>query len=78
MTKSRVRPQLNQCYSLSRCDSPNTERQGVEVRAESFNLPNLVSPLADANTGRISSPLFGKITVADDPRNMLFALNYIF
>jgi hypothetical protein len=55
-----------------------TERQGLEVRAESFNLPNLVNPTADASTGTITSPLFGKITSAGDPRIMQFALKYIF
>jgi hypothetical protein len=54
------------------------DRQNVELRAEAFNLPNLVNPMADANTGTISSPLFGKITAAGDPRILQFALKYVF
>jgi hypothetical protein len=55
-----------------------TEKQGLEVRAESFNLPNLVNPTANAATGTLSSPLFGRITTAADPRIMQFALKYVF
>jgi hypothetical protein len=57
---------------------PVTERQSVEVRAETFNLPNLVNPTATALTGTISSPQFGKITSAADPRILQFALKYVF
>ena len=49
----------------------------MEMR-EAFNLPNLVNPMADATTGTISSPLFGKITAAGDPRILQFALKYAF
>ena len=64
------------------------EKQTIEVRAEAFNLPNLVNfgqPNASAN-----SSLFGKITntvqngvsastsAAGDPRILQFALKYIF
>ena len=54
------------------------ERQGLEVRAESFNLPNLVNPTATALTGNITSPQFGRITSAADPRILQFALKYMF
>jgi hypothetical protein len=55
-----------------------TERQNIELRGEAFNLPNIVNPAANAVTGTISSPLFGKITGANDPRILQFALKYVF
>jgi hypothetical protein len=52
------------------------ERQNVELRAEAFNLPNLVNP--DPPNGSFASPLFGKVTSAGDPRILQFALKYVF
>ena len=63
--------------ALSRKFAVN-DRQNLELRAEAFNLPNLVNPMADANTGTITSPLFGKISAAGDPRILQFALKYAF
>ena len=62
--------------------------QTVEVRAEAFNLPNLVN-FGQPNAS-LNSSLFGKITntvqngvsastsAAGDPRILQFALKYIF
>jgi hypothetical protein len=52
------------------------EAQRLEVRVESFNLPNLFqkgTPVTNLN-----SPTFGRILSAGDPRIMQFALKYIF
>jgi hypothetical protein len=52
------------------------EAQKVEFRAEAFNLTNkfiMTDPTVDLN-----SNLFGKVTVARDPRIMQFALKYLF
>jgi Carboxypeptidase regulatory-like domain len=52
------------------------ENQALEFRAEVFNLPNHVNwnnPISS-----MSSPTFGQVTSAADPRIMQFALKYIF
>jgi hypothetical protein len=52
------------------------ESQKIEFRAEAFNLTNslrLNDPITD-----FGSTLFGKVTVAKDPRIMQFALKYVF
>jgi hypothetical protein len=55
---------------------PITERQKIEFRAEAFNALNHTEPNDPNST--LSSPLFGKITSAADPRIMQFALKYVF
>jgi hypothetical protein len=53
-----------------------SEAQRLEVRVESFNLPNLFqkgNPVTNFN-----SPTFGRILSAGDPRIMQFALKYVF
>ena len=52
------------------------EGQNIELRAEAFNLPNLVN--LDRPEGSLTSPLFGKVTTAGDPRILQFALKYVF
>ena len=70
--------------SLVRSFQPH-EAQRVELRVEAFNLTNsfrMTDPIGSSGnpggTVAINSPLFGKITVAQDPRIMQFALKYIF
>src|SRR5262249_54436462 len=50
------------------------EAQNLEVRFEAFNVLNHFR-MNDPTTS-ISSPLFGKVTTAQDPRIMQFALKY--
>jgi len=52
------------------------EKQSVEFRVESFNLPNHVNPI-NPNTV-LSNNTFGKILNANDPRIMQLALKYVF
>ena len=52
------------------------EGQSLEFRAESFNLPNHLNPLDP--TSVLTSPNFGKIQSAADPRIMQLALKYVF
>jgi len=52
------------------------EKQSVEFRVESFNLPNHVNPI-NPNTV-LSNSTFGKILNANDPRIMQLALKYVF
>ncbi len=55
---------------------PGWEAQRIDFRAEFFNLmnrPNLGGPASAVN-----SPIFGRITAANDPRILQFALKYSF
>ena len=52
------------------------ENHSIEVRAESFNLPNHVNPNNPNTTWNNS--LFGKITTVGDPRIIQLALKYAF
>ena len=52
------------------------ERQSIEFRAESFNLPNHVNPNNPVTT--LNNQNFGKILSAGDPRIMQLALKYLF
>jgi hypothetical protein len=52
------------------------EAQRLELRAEAFNLTNSV--ILNAPQTRFESGNFGKITSAQDPRIMQFALKYFF
>jgi hypothetical protein len=52
------------------------EAQSIQVRGETFNLPNHLNP-GPPITG-LSSTNFGQITTAADPRIMQFALKYVF
>jgi hypothetical protein len=57
-----------------------TERQHIEVRAEAFNLPNIVNYMninAQPNA-TLTSSLYGKLTAAQDPRILQFAMKYVF
>jgi hypothetical protein len=58
------------------------ENQNLEVRAEAFNLPNTVNYITGTTQnpamGTLSSPQFGRITQAYDPRILQFALKYTF
>src|SRR5579871_6807768 len=54
------------------------EKQHIEVRAEAFNLPNFVNYLNNGINVTLTSSLFGKLTPADDPRILQFALKYVF
>jgi hypothetical protein len=59
------------------------ENQTLQFRAEAFNLPNHLNPTADttANTPpftTLTSPTFGRLTSAGDPRIMQLALKYVF
>ncbi len=53
-----------------------SERQRFEVRAEAFNVLNLMRA-GNPNTS-LNSTLFGQVTSALDPRIMQFAFKYIF
>jgi hypothetical protein len=53
------------------------ESQRVEVRFEAFNIPNSFRP-ANPGSLQLSSPQFGVITEAFDPRILQFALKYVF
>ena len=59
-----------------------TERVGIQFRAEYFNIlnhPNWSSDDASVNpVANVSSPTFGSIRVADDPRIGQLALKIIF
>ncbi len=52
------------------------EHQNIEARAEAFNVLNHVLPNDPTTT--LTSPLFGRVTTAGDPRIMQFAMKYIF
>ena len=52
------------------------ERQSLQFRAETFNLPNHLSPGLPVTA--INNPSFGKIQTAGDPRLLQFALKYVF
>jgi len=52
------------------------EKHSVELRFEAFNLPNHVNPGNPVTT--LTSPTFGKILSAADPRIMQLALKYVF
>ena len=52
------------------------EHQNIEARGEAFNLLNHIQPNDPTTT--LTSPLFGKITTAGDPRIMQFAMKYSF
>jgi len=52
------------------------EKQRMEVRIETFNVPNSVRPGSPVTS--LSSNQFGQITSASDPRIMQFALKYLF
>ena len=63
----------------------NIGAQRFEFRAEAFNLPNAVVPLDPGTTApfqsvpaSIASPNFGRVTAAQDPRIMQFAVKYVF
>jgi hypothetical protein len=53
-----------------------SERQSLQFRAETFNVPNHVNP-GDPDVS-VNSALFGQIWEAGDPRIMQFALKYLF
>ena len=53
------------------------EKQSLEFRVESFNLPNHVNPISPS-TVLSSTNTFGKILNANDPRIMQMALKYVF
>jgi hypothetical protein len=55
-------------------------RQQIEARIEAFNAFNWFrpSPVTPVNVNLSSSQTFGRITSADDPRVMQFALKYAF
>jgi hypothetical protein len=62
--------------ALSRKFSPFSDSHEFELRAEAFNLfntTNFNSPIAT-----LTSPDFGRIRSARDPRLMQFALKYAF
>jgi hypothetical protein len=70
--------------SLSR-EFRMTTDQAIEIRAEAFNAFNWVQWLQPGQTQSVntptvnlSSPTFGQITAADDPRIMQFAVRYAF
>jgi hypothetical protein len=50
--------------------------QRFEFRAEAFNVVNAVRPTNPATA--LTSPLFGRITTAEDPRIMQLAVKYVF
>jgi hypothetical protein len=52
------------------------ETQTMQLRVESFNVPNHLNP-GNPGTAR-SSPTFGRILSAGDPRIMQIALKYVF
>jgi len=52
------------------------ERQSVQFRAESFNLPNHVNPMNP--TTAYNNASFGRILAAENPRIIQFALKYVF
>jgi hypothetical protein len=52
------------------------ENQRVEARIEAFNVTN--SLIRQTPNTTLSSNLFGRITSAEDPRIMQFALKYTF
>jgi hypothetical protein len=52
------------------------EKQSVEFRAEAFNVPNLVN--LGAPTLILTSPTFGQILSATDPRILQLAMKYVF
>jgi hypothetical protein len=62
------------------------EKQSIEIRWETFNLPNNFrpgnpgsgNPLTTLATSLGSPGTFGKIQIAGDPRIMQFALKYVF
>lgn len=57
---------------------PVNERAKVEFRAESFNVTN--SPIYAAPNTTVTSPLFGVVAISQQnfPRNMQFALRFLF
>ena len=52
------------------------EKQSVEFRAEAFNVPNLVN--LGNPTLILTSPTFGQILSATDPRILQLALKFLF
>ena len=52
------------------------EKQSVQFRVESFNLPNHVNPGTPITA--INNTNFGRILTANDPRIMQMALKYVF
>jgi hypothetical protein len=62
--------------AFKRFPMPYSERHKLEFRAEAFNLFNRVN-LNNPNTTR-TSPLFGRITSAAEPRILQFGLRYSF
>ena len=52
------------------------EKQTVEFRVEAFNVANHVNP--NNPSASLNNQNFGKITSAQDPRIMQFALKYVF
>jgi hypothetical protein len=52
------------------------EGQSLEFRAESFNMPNHLNP--NNPSTNLNSQTFGRVTSAQDPRIMQFALKYVF
>jgi hypothetical protein len=52
------------------------EKNKLELRAEGFNMINHLRP-KDPTTN-MTSTLFGRITSAEDPRILQFALKYVF
>ena len=59
---------------------PIKERYDIQVRAEAFNVANkanFMNPLGQG-TGEYGASLFGRITAANDPRQMQFSGKFIF
>ena len=52
------------------------ENQSLQLRFESFNLPNHVNPNNPVST--LTTGTFGRIQTGDDPRIMQFAVKYVF
>ncbi len=55
-----------------------TEGQSIEFRAEAFNMPNHLNPNTTDAFFTLGSPTFGRVTTAQEPRIMQFALKYVF
>jgi hypothetical protein len=61
--------------AISKADS-DQKVQTLQFRAEAFNLPNHVNLGLPASS--LTGATFGRITSAEDPRIIQFALKYVF